>query len=94
MIILYIVKRQNNVVHSYLFEKNFTTIIRKGVNIEPLLKSDLFCHTFDFEEWPITHTNNKSSIMPYNGSIFDIRNSYADVFRQLAEDEPYQEIAR
>ena len=32
--------------------------------------------------------------MPYNGSIFDIRNSYAEVFEELAKDEPYQEIAR
>ena len=48
----YIVKYQNNFAHSYLFENNFTVIIKRGVKIDHLLQSELFCHEIDFEEWP------------------------------------------
>ena len=86
----YIIKYQNNFVHSYLFENNFTTIIKLGINIHSLLLSDLFCHELDFDEWPQTHTYDKDCIIPYNGSIFNLRYKYQKLFGQLPvpnEDE-------
>ena len=83
----YIVKYQNNFAHAYLFEHNFTAIMRKGINIEELLKSDLFYHTIDFDEWPQTHTIEKTTIMPYNGSLFNLRYKYSEVFEDLAKQE-------
>lgn len=84
LMIEYIVKSQNNVAFSFLFEDNFTKLITKGVNVQPLLTSQLFCHQFDFELWPQFHTIKETMIMPYDGSIFDLRSSYDKVFNELA----------
>ena len=81
-------------MYSFLFEDNFTALVRKGVEINQLLMSNLFCHQFDLESWPQFHTNNETMIMPYDGSIFDLRSSYERVFPELAEDEQFQQRAR
>lgn len=84
-IIGYIVKYQNNFVHSYLFEHNFIRLIELNIYIKDLLESDVFCHQFDFDdnEWPQIHTNNEKMITYYNGEIFDIRRQYGKVFKEL-----------
>ncbi len=51
-IIKYIVKYQNNFVSSFLFLKNFPTLLDKGISIKPLLDSQVFNYEFDLDEWP------------------------------------------
>ena len=56
-IIDHLVKYQNNYVTSYLFKKNMGELLEKGIEISELLNRDIFSYTFDFDEWPGTHTN-------------------------------------
>jgi hypothetical protein len=44
------------------------------------MNSKVFQYSFDFDEWPGTHTIKEKYLRPYNGSIFNIRDAYADVF--------------
>jgi len=37
-------------------------------------------YTFDYDDWPGTHDYEEMENRPYNGSVFDIRNAYRDVF--------------
>ena len=73
IIINYIVKYQDNYTSSYLFLKNFTQLVEKGIEVETLLNSNVFQFSFDYDEWPGTHTNDGEYIRPYNESIFNIR---------------------
>ena len=54
--------------------------MRKGINLTALLGSDIFCFKIKFEEWPEIHWCRDEVIMPYNGSLFEIRQSYEVVF--------------
>lgn len=76
LIIEYIIKYQNNFVSSYLFLSIFPSIIEKGILVAELLNSQVFSKTFDFDEWPGTHTNKELYLRPYNDSIFNLRDSY------------------
>ena len=78
----YIVKYQNNYVSSYLFEKIMSQLITKGVKVAKVLNSSIFHYTFDFDEWPSTHTNDKKYIRPYNDSVFSLRKNYNKVFHE------------
>lgn len=73
LIINYIVKYQNNYVSSFLFFSNMHKIMEKGIPVYPLLDSNVFLLNFDFDEWPQIHLDNSHLIMPYHGSIFEIR---------------------
>ena len=55
-------------------------LLEKGIEISPLLSSKVFCQTFDFDEWPSTHTNQDDCTKPFNASYFDLRYSYIDIF--------------
>lgn len=79
----YIVKYQNNFVSSYLFQKNLSKIIEKGIPIYDLLNSDVFVIEFDFDDWPSNHTNNKFIMRPFQHSIFDVRDYYKEVFPDI-----------
>ena len=54
--------------------------MEKGVEIAPLLNSNIFCYKFDCDEWPSTHTDSTSYMRPYNDSIFDLRKKYREIF--------------
>jgi hypothetical protein len=54
--------------------------MEKGVGVTRLFSSQIFCFTFDFDEWPSTHTDADPYMRPYNDSIFSLRTSYASVF--------------
>jgi hypothetical protein len=71
--ISYIVKYQNKYCFSFLFEESLILMINKGVKVTELLESDVFCHELEFENWPAIHTDPTSTIMPYNGSIFQLQ---------------------
>lgn len=79
-IIGYIVKFQNNYVSHYLFLKNFTQIMQKGIKVRELLDSNVFSFNFDYDEWPSTHNIKEQQLRPYSGSIFDLRDAYRIVF--------------
>jgi hypothetical protein len=48
----YIVKYQNNYAFQFLFKDNFTDILQLEISVNNLLESDIFCHQFDYDEWP------------------------------------------
>jgi hypothetical protein len=52
----------------------------KGVQLQQLLASKIFDWTFDFDNWPGNHNDERECIRVYNGSFFDIRESYNKVF--------------
>jgi len=47
-----------------------------------VLKADIFSFQFDYDEWPSNHTDDKTYYRAYNGSIFNLRNSYREVFHE------------
>ena len=57
-IIDFIVAHQNSYVSSFLFTNNLAKVLEKGIDIEPLLSSDIFVMKFDYDEWPSFHSNN------------------------------------
>jgi len=79
-IIKYITTYQNVFSSSYLFNRNFSILFEKGVDTVDLFKSEIFMYSFDYDDWPGTHDYEEMENRPYNGSIFDIRNAYRDVF--------------
>ena len=54
----YIILYQNKVAFSFLFTKVFLKLLEKGIRVSPLLESDIFCYTFELEDWPMIHGNN------------------------------------
>lgn len=54
--------------------------MEKGIEVTSLLASSVFNVTFDFDDWPGSHPNDEKNIQPYNGSYFDIRLMYLQVF--------------
>jgi len=91
LMIEYIIGFQNSYVYANLFKNNFVDLINKGVTLAPLLKSRIFNHTFDFDEWPSTNSNTTSMLKAYNGSIFDIRHMYPVIFRKVWKDDMKRE---
>lgn len=59
--------------------------------MSPLFNSQIFCFQFDYDEWPSTHTDDNSYMRAYNGSIFELRKKYSEIFFedhfQVKEDE-------
>jgi hypothetical protein len=79
-LIKYITMFQNNWISSFLFLKNIPILLQKGIDVGDLLKSKIFNVQFDFNDWPGNHTNLQECIKPYNGSFFNIRYMYRQVF--------------
>jgi hypothetical protein len=50
------------------------------MHIKHLLESKVFSMKIDFEGWPVNHTNLEDCIRPYNGSFFQIRHMYDEIF--------------
>jgi hypothetical protein len=76
----YIVRYQNSYAFSFLFESHMHSLLEKGIKVASLLESEVFCHHFELEDWPIIHHDDSSSIMPYNGSKFSLEGKYEKVF--------------
>lgn len=74
------VKYQNSYVTSFLFKNNFFELIEKGLYLADLFNSNIFCFQFDYDEWPSTHFDEETYLKPYNGSIFELRKAYKDIF--------------
>lgn len=82
LMIEYIIKNQNNYTASYLFSKNIPDLLEKGIDLHELFNSNIFTHTFDYDQWPGSHINNDTIIRPYNDSLFRIRYNYDRVFHE------------
>ena len=80
IIIEYVVKYQNNFIYSYLFNKNFPILLEKGIEVKPLLDSNIFVFNFDLDEWPSSHFNPDWHLRAFNENIFMIRKHYRTVF--------------
>ena len=80
LLVNYIVKYQNNYVSAKLFYKQIPILLEKGIETVKLFNSQIFQYTFDYDEWPTTHTDPNSYIRPYNSSLFRIRENYKNVF--------------
>jgi hypothetical protein len=80
-------------VSSYLFEKNCINLINLGVELTPLFDSDVFNYTFDYDQWPSTHVVREMEMRPYNGSIFEIRDKYRDIFFEDKFEVPNENLA-
>lgn len=81
-LIKYIIQFQNNYISSFLFLKNLPILLQKGIEVEHLLSSKIFNVSFDFNDWPGNHTNLEECIKPYNGSFFNIRYMYKEIFAE------------
>ena len=57
LMIDYIVEYQNSYYYGHLFNHNVIDLINKGVKMKELFKSNIFNHTFDYDEWPSTNSN-------------------------------------
>jgi hypothetical protein len=74
------VKYQNNFVSSFLFQKNFASLLEKGILVKELIGSNVFSYEFDFDEWPTSHFNPDEYLRPFNENFFSIRYHYKTVF--------------
>ena len=59
--------------------------MEKGIDVVDLLASDVFNYTFDYEGWPKAHSSDQAMLMPYNGTLFDLRESYRRVFAAVLD---------
>lgn len=51
-ILAFIIKYQNNFMHSYLFKDNLIQLLLQNVNVVPLMESNILMMQFSNEEWP------------------------------------------
>jgi hypothetical protein len=86
LMIQHIIKYQNNFVSSYLFKNNLLKLMARGIELCALLQSNVFVYKFEFEGWPSAHSNVDKIMKPYNGSIFEIRYRYDQVFPELLNE--------
>ena len=91
-IIDYIVKYQNTYISSFLFHRNIEQLLNSGINVSELFSSQVFCYTFDYDEWPSTHTDKNNYTRPYNGSIFELRHNYRKIFHEDKFDVPDEDM--
>ena len=61
------------------------TLLHKGIHLAPLLCSNVFIKQLEYEDWPTAHTNLDKIIVPYNGSLFEMRHSYDQLFLGLGD---------
>jgi len=82
----YIIRFQNTFTSSFLFLKNFTYMMEKNIDLTKLLSSEIFEIRFDFDQWPSNHTDEGTYIRPYNGSLFNMRHCYKEIFHEKRFD--------
>ena len=87
LIIDHIIEYQNNYTSSYLFRDNLLTLLEAEISIIELLKSKVFEYEIGFDEWPQVHSNTEKMTVPYNGSVFQLRAKYHEVFECLGDEE-------
>ena len=78
---------------SFLFEKNIIALMEKDVKLTNLFNSQVFNYTFDYDEWPSTHTVRESKSRAYNGNLFQIRDKYREIFPEPRFEVPDEDQA-
>ena len=63
----------------------------KNVDVTNILQSKIFEIKFDFDQWPSNHTDENTYIRPYNGSIFNLRHCYKQIFHEKRFDKINEE---
>jgi hypothetical protein len=69
--------------------------MEKDVKLSDLFNSQVFNYTFDYDEWPSTHSVRESKSRAYNGNLFSIRDKYREIFpepRFAVPDENQAEV--
>jgi len=61
-------------------------MLDKGIEVANLLRSNIFSSQIDFDEWPSTHTDERTFYKSYNESFFDLRYKYDQLFPELEQD--------
>jgi len=84
-IIDHVVNYQNNYISFFLFKENLTRLLDYEVDLIELFKSDVFSYTLEFDHWPSVHSNTKKMLKGYNGSIFDLRAKYSEIFPDVED---------
>lgn len=74
-----------------MFNKNLPRIIEMGLEVTELLNSEVYKSSFDFDEWPGSHPNKEKAIRPFNGSFFQVRHAYEDVFPEKEFEIDFKE---
>jgi len=92
-IIDYIIKWQNNYTSSEIFKKVLPRLLTIGINLAPLMDSNIFKFRIDFDTWPSNHTNDEATCRAYSHNLFYLRNHYEDVYPE-EEFEPITEHTR
>ena len=85
-IIAYIIEYQNSFAFYFLFDDIFLELLEKGISVNKLLESDMFCHSFEVDDYPLIHQDNNYMIKPFNGSIFQLKGTYKQVFGTAFEE--------
>ena len=68
--------------------------MNRGINVTPLLDSNIFNPSFDYDDWPSIHHNTDLMIVPYNDSQFHLMFMYPKLFRELWKEEQEKDIAK
>ena len=62
-------------------------LVKNGICCNKLINSHIFNFQIDFDEWPANHTCDKKVITCYNGSFFDLRYKYQNIFPNYPLEE-------
>ena len=90
LIIKYICAYQNKYVYAHLFENNFIRLLQNPAvadAVHMLMESEIFYYDIDFEEWPASHENCESMLIPYHKNLFELREQYEDTFHKYLKIE-------
>jgi hypothetical protein len=85
LILDHIVNYQNSYVSFTLFRGILGDLMSKGLVLEPLLSSDIFYKKLEFEDWPSAHSCLDKILVPYNGSLFEMRYNYDEIYPTLGD---------
>ena len=85
LIIDHIVNYQDNYVSFQLFRGNFAELMHKGLTLTPLFSSQIFYKKLEFEDWPSAHSCLDKMLVPYNGSLFEMRYNYDEIYPTLGD---------
>lgn len=68
-----------------LFRGIFAELMHKGLTLQPLLSSNIFYKKLEFEDWPQAHSCLDKMLVPYNGSLFEMRYNYDEIYPTLGD---------
>jgi len=72
----YIIKYQNNIVSSFLFNRELPMLLDKGVKTSHLFNSNIFRYPIVYDNWPSIHSDKRTYLKGFFDSIFKIRYHY------------------